>query len=95
MTKEEEIFLFLETSVFEPILTSPTASEKLKRGVRLTMVRLKERDAAGMIQYFWSAIVGTERSVPFATEMKAEGFTRFEECIDEFRARFNDAWLRR
>jgi hypothetical protein len=25
--------------------------------------------------------------------MKAEGFTRFEETIDEFRERFNDDWL--
>ena len=95
MTKEQEIMAFLDTNVFEPILNSSNASEKLKRGVRLTIMRLNERDAAGMIHYYWSAIVGTERSVPFATEMKAEGFTRFEECIDEFRDRFNDDWLRR
>ena len=59
----------------------------------MTMVRMNERDATGMVQYFWSAIVGTERSVGFAHMMKQEGFVRFEEVIDDFRIRFNDKWL--
>ena len=70
------------------------ASEKLKRGVRYTIMRLEERDAAGMIQYYWSAIVGTERSVGFAALMRKEGFGRFEEAIDEFRLHFNDKFLK-
>jgi len=94
MTKEQQIMQFLDSNVFAPILASPKASEKLKQGVRYTIMRLNERDAAGMVSYYWSAIVGTDRSVPFAKEMKAEGFTRFEECIDEFRDQFNDDWLR-
>ena len=94
MTKEEQVLAFLSENIFDPILNSDSASEKLKRGVRYTIMRLKERDAAGMVSYYWSAIVGTDRSVPFATAMRSEGFTRFEEVIDEFRARFNDAWLR-
>jgi hypothetical protein len=55
---------------------------------------MKQRDAMGMIQYYWSAIIGTERSTAFAREMRKEGFTRFEEIIDEFRDRFNDKWFR-
>jgi hypothetical protein len=94
MTKEEEIMDFLESNVFAPILASPRASEKLKRGVRYTIMRLNERNAEGMISYYWSSVVGTDRSVPFAREMRAEGFTRFEECLEEFRDRFNDRWLR-
>ena len=72
---------------------APSASKELKSGMTLTIVRLNQRDAVGMIQYYWSAIVGTERSTKFARLMKDEGFTRFEEIIDEFRDRFNDAWL--
>lgn len=94
MTKERELLAFLDQRVFAPILSNARASEKLKRGVRLTKMRLEERDASGMISYFWSAIVGTERSVTFAAQMRTEGFTRFEEVIDDFRARFNDKWLR-
>ena len=55
----------------------------------------EERDAEGMVHYFWSAIVGTPASIGFATRMRNEGVTRFEEVIDEFRVRFDDAFLRR
>ncbi|HKX10213.1 MAG TPA: hypothetical protein VJN67_18590 [Stellaceae bacterium] len=85
---------FLHERIFDPILQSPQASEKLKQGVRLTVMRLEERDAAGMIQYYWSAIVGTERSIGFAALMRKEGFERFEEAIDEFRLHFNGKFLK-
>jgi hypothetical protein len=86
---EQAIMDFLHEHVFDPILHSPQASEALKQGVRLTIVRLRERNAAGMVNYYWKAITGTPRSVGFAARMRREGFTRFEETIDEFRDRFN------
>ncbi len=91
--KEQEILSFLHQRVFDPILSSPAASEKLKQGVRMTIIRLEQRDAQGMIQYYWSAIIGTERSVGFAALMRQEGFSRFEEALEEFRVRFDDAFL--
>jgi len=94
MTKEQELMNFLYEHVFQPILNSPNASKELKSGVNLTIGRMNQRDAAGMVQYFWSAIIGTERSIGFAQRMRQEGFTRFEEVLEEFRERFNDAWLR-
>jgi hypothetical protein len=93
MTKEEELLAFLQHNVFDPILDSPTASKSLKAGVTLTITRLRQRDAAGMVKYYWSAIMGTDRSTAFARRMREEGFTRFEEVIDDFRDRFNDEWL--
>jgi hypothetical protein len=93
--KELEIMRFLGEQIFDPILVSPIASPGLKQGVRYTIMRLEQRDAAGMIQYFWSAIIGTERSIGFAAKMRAEGFTRFEEVLEEFRVRFDDRFLRR
>lgn len=92
--KEAELMKFLEERVFNPILQSTTASRGLKNGVRLTMMRMNRRDAAGMVAYYWSAVVGTERSTSFARQMRKEKFTRFEECIDEFRDRFDDAWVK-
>lgn len=94
-SKQAEIMQFLHDNVFDPILDSPNASEKLKRGVRYTIMRLNEKkDATGMVQFYWSAIVGTEKSTGFAKDMKQEGFTRFEEVIDEFREKFNDEWIK-
>ena len=93
MTKEAEIMQFLSENVFDPILNSSSASNTLKQGVRYTIMRLEQRDAQEMVHYYWSAIVGTERSTEFARQMRAEGFTRFEEVLDEFRDRFTNRWL--
>lgn len=51
MTKEHEVMAFLSQHVFDPILDSPSASESLKKGVRLTITRMRQRDAAGMVHY--------------------------------------------
>lgn len=94
MTKEQELMAFLHERVFDPILASPQASESLKKGVRYTIMRMNRLSAASMRQYYWSAVGGTERSAEFARHMREERFTRFEECADEFRDRFDDNWLR-
>lgn len=86
---------FLNKNVFNPILNSPKASPKLKIGVRQTKMKLRHKDALGMMMFYWSSIVGTSRSTPFAAQMKKEGFIRFEEVLDEFRERFNEDWLRK
>jgi predicted glycosyl hydrolase (DUF1957 family) len=91
--KKTEVLRFLHERVFDPILDSPSASNSLKSGIRQTVMRLNERDARGIVQFYWSAIIGTERSSTFAKKMREEGFTRFEEIIEEFRNRFNDKWL--
>jgi hypothetical protein len=92
--KEQEIITFLHRRIFDPILQSSEASERLKQGVRLTIMRMEQRDAAGMVHYYWSAIIGTERSVGFAALMRQEGFARFEEALEEFRVLFDDRFLR-
>lgn len=93
-TKETEIMRFLNERVFDPILNSPDASERLKKGIRLTKMRLEQRDARGMVQYYWSAIIGTDPSIHFAALMRDEGFGRFEEAIDDFRVKFDEQFLR-
>jgi hypothetical protein len=92
--KEQEIMNFLQRRIFDPILQSSQASERLKQGVRYTIMRMEQRDAVGMVQYYWSAIIGTERSIGFAAQMRQEGFDRFEEALEEFRVRFDDRFLR-
>jgi hypothetical protein len=94
-SKEQEIMDFLHPRVFDSVLHSPNASKELKNGVRLTIVRMKQRDAGKMVQYFWSAIKGTPCSIGFAERMRKEGFLRFEEALEEFRTRFDDKFLRR
>ena len=95
-SKKDELMAFLHQHVFEPVLDSPKASKRLKDGVRLTIMRMQRLEPASMRQYYWSAIIGTGRSIRFADEMRREGFTRFEDIdiLDDFRRRFDDEWLR-
>lgn len=94
--KKIEVMDFLHRNVFDPILNSSNASNRLKQGVRLTITRMNVRDAAGIVHYYWSAVIGTEKSTAFARQMRTEGFARFEdeEVLVEFRERFNDRWVR-
>jgi hypothetical protein len=94
--KKAELMAFLRERVFDPILNSPDASVRLKTGVRYTIMRMNKRDPFGMVQYYWSAVQGTDRSIRFADDMREEGFTRFEDpaVLEEFRVRFGDDWLR-
>jgi hypothetical protein len=46
-----------------------------------------------MIQYFWSALHGTDKSIRFAENMKKIGLTRFEDVIEEFRVKFGDDYI--
>lgn len=81
---------FLHECVFDPILASPSASAALKSGVRVTIERMNRLPAASMVQYYWNAIGGTERSLDFAAEMKQQGFKRFEDAdvLAGFQQRF-------
>lgn len=94
MTKEQEIMAFLHEKVFDPILDSPKAPANIKSGVHLTIARMNRLNAEKMIQYYWSAL-STENAINFSKKMKAEELPRFEDCLEEFRDRFNDDWLRK
>lgn len=73
MSKEDQVMNYLHTNIFDPILNSEAASNTLKNGVRYTIMRMRQRDAKGMVQFYWSAIIGTERSTSFAKKMRQEG----------------------
>lgn len=93
MSKDEEIMEFLHQRVFDPILNGDY-SNALKQGVRYTIMRMENLDALGKVKYFWSAIVGTDRSISFAGKMSSEHAVRFEDVLEDFRVRFDDRWLK-
>lgn len=95
MTKKQlEIMDFLHERVFDPILNSD-APKQIKSGVNLTVGRMeKQKDAAGMVIYFWSAIAGKGNAIEFSDKLKNAGYVRFEEVFEDFRERFTDAWLK-
>lgn len=85
---------FLHEKVFDPVLNDVICDNSIKQGVRCTIMRMENLDTKGKIRYFWSSIVGTQRSIPFADKMKKSNLIRFEDVLEEFRIRFDDKWLK-
>jgi hypothetical protein len=80
---------FLHRRVFDPALASPKASNSIKAGVRITILRMEQRQTAdAMIRYFWAAVHGTEKSIRFGDMMAEAGLDRFEEVLEDFRRAF-------
>ncbi|WP_088226837.1 hypothetical protein [Desulfosporosinus sp. FKB] len=91
MTKEQEILDFLEVNLFNPILQSPSTSERFKKATRGLHLRMKQRDAQGMIQYFWNTVVDTKtKQANYGRLLENEGFSEFEEVVANFRVRFKE-----
>lgn len=91
MTKEQEILDFLEDKMFTPIFDSTSASARFKKATRGLRLRMKQRDAQGMIQYFWSNVVdSTAKHAHYGRMLKNEGSFELEEVVNEFRIRFKE-----
>ncbi len=91
MTKERQIMNFLNEYMFNPIINSPEETPFMKQGVNVTISHLENMSADEMIKYFWSTIVGMERSTHFARYFRKKEFV---EAVEAFRKRFNDDWLK-
>lgn len=96
MSKEEEILDYFNERIFEPAIRYGKENHKtnIVRGVNYTRMRMSQLPARKMIQYFWSAIVGTEQSIVFSDIMARNGLTRFEDVLEEVRVRFNNDYFR-
>ncbi|HVJ48540.1 hypothetical protein [Desulfitobacterium sp.] len=91
MTKEDEILDFLEARMFAPILNSSTTSERLKKATRGLRLRLKQRDAQKMIQYFWNTVIDANaKHANYGRMLQNEGITNFEEVVNDFRVKFKE-----
>lgn len=91
MTKEDEILDFLETRMFMPILNSPVTSERFKKATRGLRIRLKQRDAQEMIQYFWNTVVDANaKHANYGRMLQNEKFSDFDEFVNDFRVKFKE-----
>jgi len=91
MTKEQEILDFLEEKMFTPILNSASTSERFKTATRGLRLRMKQRNAQGMIQYFWSTVADANaKHANYGRMLQNEGFPEFEAVVDEFRIHFKE-----
>lgn len=92
MTKEQDILDFLEVNLFKKILESPTTSERFKSSTRGLRLRMKQRDAQGMIQYFWNTVADAKaKHANYGRMLQNENFSWFEDFVNEFRGLFHEA----
>jgi len=96
LEKRKEILDYLDEKIFNPALKlgKEQKNKTIINGVNITRARMSKLSAKMMISYYWSAIIGTEKSIKFSEILKDNGVYRFEDIIEEFRERFNDEWLK-
>lgn len=94
-TKQTEIMNYFNEKIFDPAIAYAKATKNLTilRGVNMTKVRMSKLPAEKMIQYFWSAIVGTQKSIKFSDVMKENGILRFEDIMEDVRKKFNNEYF--
>ena len=83
---EEEIMIFLNETIFNPILEDPNVSNSIKRRTRFTRENISRLPANSMILYFWNSIVS--EGIAYSIEKRNESLPRFEDILEEFRIRF-------
>ena len=92
----QEMDNYFNTKLFEPTIKYATDNniKEIAQGARYTRMRMSQLDSKKKLQYFWSAIQGTEKSIEFSKLLKSNGVLRFEDILEEVRIKFNDEYFK-
>lgn len=96
MDHKQEVLSYFNDKIFEPGIRFSKENNipEIARGIRYTKMRMEQLpNATKVIQYFWSAVIGTEKSIKFAELLKEHNVLRFEDIIEEVRVKFNHEYL--
>ena len=95
MSKEEQVLSYLYDRIFLDVINSKTASKKAKNIVNKTIMCLKQLPLESMIQYVWNAVYEEDNNGDRANNiLKKEGFTTFQDIIEEFKIKFDDKFIK-
>lgn len=92
----QEMDNYFNAKLFEPTIKYATDNniKEIAQGARYTRMRMSQLDSKKKLQYFWSAIQGTEKSIKFSKLLKDNGVLRFEDILEEVRVKFNDDYFK-
>ena len=92
----QEMDNYFHAKLFEPTIKYATDNniKEIAQGARYTRMRMSQLDSKKKLQYFWSAIQGTEKSIKFSKLLKDNGVLRFEDILEEVREKFNDEYFK-
>ena len=87
---------YFNKKLFEPAIkyAEDNNIKEIAQGARYTRMRMSQLDSKKKLQYFWSAIQGTEKSIEFSKLLKSNGVLRFEDILEEVRIKFNDEYFK-
>ena len=92
----QEMDNYFNTKLFEPAIKygKDNNIKEIVQGARYTRMRMEQLDSKRKLQYFWSAIQGTDKSIEFSKLLKDNGVLRFEDILEEVRIKFNDEYFK-
>ena len=92
----QEMDNYFNAKLFEPTIKYATDNniKEIAQGARYTRMRMSQLDSKKKLQYFWSAIQGTEKSIKFSKLLKDNGVLRFEDILEEVREKFNNEYFK-
>ena len=92
----QEMDNYFNAKLFEPTIKYATDNniKEIAQGARYTRMRMEQLDSKKKLQYFWSAIQGTEKSIKFSKLLKDNGVLRFEDILEEVREKFNNEYFK-
>lgn len=94
--KCNEIMNYFDEKIFNPAISyaKQNRNSTILKGINITRARMNMLPSIKKIQFFWSAITGTERSIRFSDIMKENSISRFEDVLEEVRIKFNDEYFK-
>lgn len=92
----KDIMNYFDEKIFNPAISyaKQNKNSTILKGINITRARMNMLSSIKKIQFFWSAITGTERSIRFSDIMKENGISRFEDVLEEVRIKFNDEYFK-
>ena len=94
----QEMDNYFNTKLFEPAIKygKDNNIKEIVQGARYTRMRMEQLDSKRKLQYFWSAIQGTDKSIEFSKLLKDNGGVTWD-CLDtleEVRVKFNNDYFK-
>ncbi len=91
--KKQELLNFLQAELFNPVISSPYASQALKDDFNHILSTLSLFSAEGILLYVWNMLANEEVQMVFDNRLLDEGFSNYHHAVNTFKSQFTYDWL--
>ena len=93
MDKKQQLLDYLEQNLFKPILSAPYTSYQLKEDFLYVQQTIKDFSAQGILYYVWNILANKDIAPLMADRLNDEGFTSYNQILNNFKTEFPYEWL--